>query len=69
MFKNLQCLLCLQNTPEFMFKNVQCLLCSQNTPEFMFKNLQCLVIDEADRILDIGFEEEMKQIVRLLPST
>ena len=34
----------------------------------MYKNLQCLVIDEADRILDIGFEEEMKQIVRLLPS-
>ncbi|RZB38627.1 ATP-dependent RNA helicase pitchoune [Asbolus verrucosus] len=39
----------------------------QNTPDFLFKNLQCLVIDEADRILDIGFEEEMKQIVNLLP--
>jgi len=26
------------------------------------------VIDEADRILDIGFEEEMKQIIQLLPS-
>lgn len=34
----------------------------------MFKNLQCLVVDEADRILDIGFEEEMKQIVKILPS-
>lgn len=34
----------------------------------MFKNLQCLVIDEADRILDIGFEEEMRQIIQLLPS-
>lgn len=34
----------------------------------MYKNLQCLVIDEADRILDIGFEEEMKQIIQLLPS-
>ncbi|CAF4779694.1 unnamed protein product, partial [Rotaria magnacalcarata] len=34
----------------------------QNTKDFMYKNLQCLVIDEADRILDIGFEEEMKQI-------
>ena len=34
----------------------------------MFKNLQTLIIDEADRILDIGFEEEMKQIMRLLPS-
>ena len=34
----------------------------------MYKNLQCFVIDEADRILDIGFEEEMKQIIKLLPS-
>ena len=39
----------------------------QNTSEFMFRNLQCLVIDEADRILDVGFEPEMKQIVKLLP--
>jgi ATP-dependent RNA helicase DDX18/HAS1 len=39
----------------------------QNTKDFMYKNLQCLVIDEADRILDIGFEEEMKQIIQLLP--
>ncbi|KAK9875060.1 hypothetical protein WA026_005860 [Henosepilachna vigintioctopunctata] len=39
----------------------------QNTPNFMYKNLKCLVIDEADRILDIGFEEELKQIVTLLP--
>jgi ATP-dependent RNA helicase DDX18/HAS1 len=39
----------------------------QNTKQFLFKNLQSLIIDEADRILDIGFEEEMKAIVRLLP--
>lgn len=39
----------------------------QNTPNFVYKNLQCLVIDEADRILDIGFEEELKQIINLLP--
>lgn len=39
----------------------------QNTPGFMYKNLQCLVIDEADRILDVGFEEELKQIIKLLP--
>ncbi len=25
------------------------------------------MIDEADRILEIGFEEEMRQIVKLLP--
>lgn len=40
----------------------------QNTPDFLYKNLQCLVIDEADRILEIGFEEEVKQIIKLLPS-
>ena len=41
----------------------------QNTTDFLFKNLQCLVMDEADCILNIGFEEEMKQILKLLPST
>jgi len=40
----------------------------QNTPDFLYKNLQCLVIDEADRILEVGFEEELKQIINLLPS-
>ncbi|KAK0170857.1 hypothetical protein PV328_008654 [Microctonus aethiopoides] len=39
----------------------------QSTQDFLYKNLQCLIIDEADRILDIGFEEELKQIVNLLP--
>ncbi|CAG0887396.1 unnamed protein product [Cyprideis torosa] len=39
----------------------------RNTPEFLYKNLQCLVIDEADRILDIGFEEEIKAILKFLP--
>lgn len=41
----------------------------QNTKSFLIKNLKCLVVDEADRILDIGFEEEMKQIIRFLPQT
>merc|ERR1712038_485385 len=39
----------------------------QNTKNFLYKNLQCLIIDEADRILDVGFEEELKRIVKLLP--
>ena len=34
-----------------------------------YKNLLALIIDEADRILEIGFEEEMNQIMRLLPKT
>ncbi|CDK27071.1 unnamed protein product [Kuraishia capsulata CBS 1993] len=40
----------------------------QNTQGFIFKNLKTLIIDEADRILEIGFEDEMKQIVRILPN-
>lgn len=40
----------------------------QNTPGFVFKNLKALVIDEADRILEIGFEDEMKQIIKILPN-
>jgi ATP-dependent RNA helicase DDX18/HAS1 len=39
-----------------------------NTKEFLFKNLVCLVIDEADAILKQGFEEEMNQILRILPT-
>ncbi|KAF4211517.1 hypothetical protein CNMCM8980_002082 [Aspergillus fumigatiaffinis] len=40
----------------------------QNTQGFIFKNLKTLVIDEADRILEVGFEDEMRQIVKILPS-
>ncbi|KAK9321049.1 P-loop containing nucleoside triphosphate hydrolase protein [Lipomyces orientalis] len=39
----------------------------QNTQGFIFRNLKALVIDEADRILEIGFEDEMRQIVKILP--
>ncbi|KAK9816761.1 hypothetical protein WJX72_004846 [[Myrmecia] bisecta] len=39
----------------------------QNTAGFVFRNLACLVVDEADRILEIGFEEEMRQIIKILP--
>lgn len=31
------------------------------------KNLRALVIDEADRILQQGFEDEMRSILKLLP--
>jgi superfamily II DNA/RNA helicase len=30
--------------------------------------LQCLIIDEADRILEQNFEEDMKQIFNTTPS-
>jgi len=39
----------------------------QNTKGFVFHNCACLVIDEADRILQVGFEYEMGEIVNLLP--
>ncbi|SBT38292.1 ATP-dependent RNA helicase HAS1, putative [Plasmodium ovale wallikeri] len=39
----------------------------QNTKEFIYKNLICLIIDEADRLLQIGFEEEINLIVKRLP--
>jgi ATP-dependent RNA helicase DDX18/HAS1 len=41
----------------------------QNTKGFNYKNLQIFVIDEADRILEIGFEEDLHQIIKLLPTT
>lgn len=39
----------------------------QNTRGFIFSNLLILTIDEADRILEQGFEEDMHQIIKLLP--
>ncbi|OMH83338.1 ATP-dependent RNA helicase HAS1 [Zancudomyces culisetae] len=39
----------------------------QNTKGFVFKNLKSLIIDEADRILEAGFEDEMRAIINILP--
>ncbi|MCJ1279317.1 ATP-dependent RNA helicase [Puttea exsequens] len=39
----------------------------RDTKGFVFKNIKALVIDEADRILEVGFEDEMKQIIKILP--
>ncbi|KAJ1981952.1 ATP-dependent RNA helicase [Dimargaris cristalligena] len=39
----------------------------QNTTGFVYRNCKVLVIDEADRILDVGFEKETRLIVKLLP--
>ena len=39
----------------------------ENTEGFVFRNLQTLIIDEADMILRVGFEEEMNKILKLLP--
>ncbi|KAF2859179.1 DEAD-domain-containing protein [Piedraia hortae CBS 480.64] len=39
----------------------------QNTQGFVFSRLRSLIIDEADRILQVGFEDEMRQIIKILP--
>lgn len=39
-----------------------------NTQGFIFKNLKSLIIDEADRILEVGFEDEMRSIIKILPT-
>ncbi|CAD5187744.1 unnamed protein product [Musa acuminata subsp. malaccensis] len=39
----------------------------KNTKGFIYKNLMFLIIDEADRILEANFEEDMKQIFKCLP--
>jgi ATP-dependent RNA helicase DDX18/HAS1 len=39
----------------------------QNTKGFVFRNLCALVIDEADRILEAGFEDDLRSIIKALP--
>nr|VDC93917.1 unnamed protein product [Brassica oleracea] len=41
----------------------------QHTKGFIYKHLKCLVIDEADRILEENFEEDMNKILKILPKT
>ncbi len=58
-----------------LVKGVNILVCTpgrlldhlMNTQGFNYQRLQMLVIDEADRILEIGFEEDMHHIIKLLP--
>ncbi|KAF9418580.1 hypothetical protein HW555_004628 [Spodoptera exigua] len=38
------------------------------TKEFDYRNVCCLVLDEADKIFQYGFEEDLKQIINRLPS-
>ena len=60
---------------ERLSKGVNLLVCTpgrlldhlQGTTGFSVNNLMALVIDEADRILQQGFEDEMRTILRLLP--
>ena len=38
-----------------------------NTKNFIYNTIKILIIDEADKILKIGFEEELKEIIKLIP--
>ena len=38
-----------------------------NTKKFNYNNIKILIIDEADKILKIGFEEELTEIINLIP--
>ena len=39
------------------------------TADFNGDNLKCLVIDEVDRLMDMGFKDSIDQIMRNLPKT
>lgn len=41
----------------------------EQTPSFDASNLQVLVLDEADRILDLGFQQQLKSVLSYLPSS
>lgn len=38
-----------------------------NTPSFSLEDIEILVLDEADRLLDLGFSEQLDQIVKSCP--
>ena len=38
-----------------------------NTKKFQYNTMKILIIDEADKILKIGFEEELREIIKLIP--
>lgn len=40
----------------------------KNTDDFIYKNVFCLAIDEVDRMLEMGFEEEVKYIAKSIRS-
>jgi len=39
-----------------------------NTPNFSLQNVEVLVLDEADRMFDMGFEDDVKFIIQRCPS-
>mmetsp|Transcript_20545 Transcript_20545/g.44593 ORF Transcript_20545/g.44593 Transcript_20545/m.44593 type:complete len:582 (+) Transcript_20545:69-1814(+) len=39
----------------------------QNTKGFVFRNLLAFIMDEADRILEQGFEDDLRAMIKILP--
>lgn len=39
-----------------------------NTINFKYNNLKCLILDEADKLLEAGFEKHLTGIMKKLPS-
>jgi len=39
----------------------------ENTKGFSLRNLQFLVLDEADRLLNLDFEEEITKVLKVIP--
>ena len=60
---------------EKLAKGVNIIICTpgrlldhlQNAKRFIVRNLLALVMDEADRILEQGFEDDLRAILKLLP--
>jgi ATP-dependent RNA helicase DDX31/DBP7 len=55
----------LRATPDWLLL-LLLLLLSQNTASFRTERLSWLVLDEADRLLDLGFEAKLKAIIEAL---
>jgi ATP-dependent RNA helicase DDX27 len=54
----------LANTPDFIVATTGRLLDHiQNTKGFSLEDVEVLVLDEADRLIEMGFKEEVKAIL------
>jgi ATP-dependent RNA helicase DDX27 len=54
----------LSNSPDFIVATTGRLLDHiQNTKGFSLEDVEVLVLDEADRLIEMGFKDEVKQIL------